>query len=194
MIFVRNDFEGFDAARHVILTPGRVHYVAFRPSATQRGLAVFSIHNYDINGSVITKMRRTIMELRPSACDIFLLGDFNFGGDDAPTLHTADDGTTRRFRGTRERQRWRRALASLTEISHDLPTRAATRRTSRGTTTSHGAIDRAFTSVLPATLAHTRATARADPIHLALPAHNHVPASDHVPVTVALSTRPITAP
>lgn len=194
MIFIRNDFEGSDAATHEIIALGRIHFVAFRPTATQRGLAVFNIHNDNITSSVITEMRRAIARLRTSMHDVFLLGDFNFGGDAAPTLHTASDGTMRRFRDTRERNRWQRALASLTEISHDLPTRAATQRTERGVVTSHSAIDRAFTSVSPATLAHTRATARADPIHLALPTPTHAPASDHVPVTGALTTTPITAP
>lgn len=194
MIFIRNDFDTDDATQHTIIVPGRLHHVTIRRPGAQRGLAVFNANNFSIASPDITKMRRAIARLRLLQYDIFVVGDFNIGVDATPTSHTSHDGATRRFRDTREHARWQGALASLAEISHNLPTRAATRQTMRGAVTSHRAIDRVFTSLSPATLAHTRATARADPIHHSLPTPHHVPASDHVPVTVAFTSRPTIAP
>lgn len=87
MIFIRNDFDAGNASKHEITAPGRIHYITYRPSAMQRGLAVFNIHNYDISSSQITKMRRAIAQLCNAQHDVFLMGDFNFGGSETPTAH-----------------------------------------------------------------------------------------------------------
>lgn len=193
---IRHEIGNVAEARVTEVHPGRILAIIVPATEGHTNLCVINIHNHEVPQASIVKLRRfkTSVQRGHPLTEIVMVGDFNFGADDDPTLHSTPDGRTVRYRDRREAQRWKYVLDDTTELVHHLPTRAAYRQTLRGRALVHSRIDRVFTTISPATLAVTKVSLRITDIRQALPSASHSPASDHVPVRATMVLRPSPPP